>query len=55
MHPFKKPIYITRPNLPPISEVYDKIKEIWDSKWLTNMGAQHKNLELKFNNELIIC
>lgn len=52
MHPFKKPIYITRPNLPPISKVCNKIKEIWESKWLTNMGAQHKNLELKLLNFL---
>ncbi|KKL28931.1 hypothetical protein LCGC14_2370230, partial [marine sediment metagenome] len=45
--PFKKPIYITRPVLADISKVYKKINDIWNSKWLTNMGAQHKALELK--------
>ena len=43
--PFKEPIYITRPLLPPIKLVYKKIKEIWKSKWLTNMGSQHQALE----------
>ena len=45
--PFKVPIHITRPVLPPLNDVFEKIKEIWDSKWLTNMGIQHKTLELE--------
>ncbi|MEE9379667.1 MAG: DegT/DnrJ/EryC1/StrS family aminotransferase [Candidatus Lokiarchaeia archaeon] len=45
IQPFKKPIYIIRPLLPPLREVYKKIKEIWKSKWLTNMGIQHQILE----------
>ncbi len=51
--PFKEPIYITRPILPPIKEVTKKIEEIWDSKRLTNVGAQHRSLEsglLKYLN-----
>ncbi len=43
--PFDYPIYITRPLLPDLEEVNKKIKEIWESKWLTNMGGQHKALE----------
>ncbi len=43
--PFENPIYITRPTLPLLTDVYQKIKEIWDSKWLTNMGIQHQTLE----------
>ncbi len=45
IQPFKEPIYITRPLLPPIKTVYKKLKEIWKSKWLTNMGSQHQALE----------
>ncbi|MEE9379534.1 MAG: DegT/DnrJ/EryC1/StrS family aminotransferase [Candidatus Lokiarchaeia archaeon] len=45
IQPFNKPIYIVRPLLPPIKLVYKKIKEIWKSKWLTNMGSQHQALE----------
>ena len=36
--PFEKPIYVTRPFLPPIEEFTDGLQEIWDSQWLTNNG-----------------
>ena len=36
--PFEKPIYVTRPFLPPLEEFCDGLKEIWDSQWLTNNG-----------------
>ena len=58
---FKKPIYITRPLLPQINDVLVKIKEIWDSQWLTNMGIQHETLEnelikfLEVNNVSLFC
>ena len=29
--PFEKPIYVTRPFLPPIEECTDGLHEIWDS------------------------
>ena len=38
MEPFKNPIYVTRPFLPPIEEYCAGLKEIWDSQWLTNNG-----------------
>jgi len=44
--PFEKPIYITRPLLPDKEEVYRKIDEIWNSKWLTNLGYQHQEFEI---------
>lgn len=59
--PFKSPIYITRPLLPPLDEIYIKIKDIWESKWLTNMGIQHKTLNselmkyLKVNQLTLFC
>lgn len=45
--PFKNPIFITRPLLPRLDLVYKKIQEIWESKWLTNIGNQHRNLEIQ--------
>lgn len=45
--PFYEPIYITRPLLAPLRQIRKKIKEIWKSKWLTNMGIQHQKLESK--------
>jgi len=35
---FQKPIYVTRPFLPPLNEFYDGLREIWNSRWLTNNG-----------------
>ena len=42
---FKEPIYITRPLLPNIQDVYSKLNEVWESKWLTNNGPQQISLE----------
>jgi len=36
--PFEKPIYVTRPFLPPLEEFCNGLKEIWDNHWLTNDG-----------------
>lgn len=36
--PFEKPIYVTRPFLPPLEEFYEGLKEIWRTRWLTNNG-----------------
>ncbi len=45
--PFKKPIYVTRPLLPDLSELSNKLAEVWKSQWLTNTGPQHIALENK--------
>ncbi|HBB03186.1 MAG: DegT protein [Candidatus Peregrinibacteria bacterium GW2011_GWF2_38_29] len=50
--PFKNPIYITKPLLPDLKNVNKKLKEIWDSGWLTNFGAQHILLEKKLKKYL---
>lgn len=36
--PFEKPIYVTRPFLPPLEEYSKGLEEIWENKWLTNNG-----------------
>jgi dTDP-4-amino-4,6-dideoxygalactose transaminase len=36
--PFEKPIYVTRPFLPPLEEFSRGLEEIWESRWLTNNG-----------------
>jgi len=36
--PFEKPIYVTRPFLPPLDEYCQGLNEIWESQWLTNNG-----------------
>ena len=39
------PIYVTQPSLPPLDEFVESLKEIWDSKWLTNKGIFHQKFE----------
>jgi dTDP-4-amino-4,6-dideoxygalactose transaminase len=36
--PFEKPIYVTRPFLPPLEEFKKGLEEIWETRWLTNNG-----------------
>lgn len=43
--PFEKHIYVTRPVLPKLEEVMEKLQDIWQSQWLTNNGPQHFMLE----------
>ena len=40
-----KPIYVTQPYLPPLSEFIPYLEKIWESKQLTNGGAMHQQLE----------
>ena len=40
-----KPIYVTQPSMPPLEEFTEYLKQIWDSKWLTNDGQFHQELE----------
>ena len=42
---FEKPIYVTSPALPPLEEMNELLKDIWESKWLTNNGKYHQALE----------
>lgn len=44
--------YITRPLLPSIDSLIIQLEEIWDSKWLTNMGGKHNLLGSRLKNYL---
>jgi len=39
------PIYVTRPNLPPLADFLPYLEKIWASKVLTNNGPFHEELE----------
>lgn len=43
----KKLIQVAQSSMPPFEEYMDEIKDLWDSKWLTNMGEKHQRLEKK--------
>ena len=38
-------INVTRSSMPEFEEYCEEIKELWVSRWLTNMGAKHKQFE----------
>ena len=40
-----KKVYVTQPFLPPLDDFVSLLKEIWESKWLTNNGPFHQQLE----------
>lgn len=38
-------ILVTRSSMPDMEEYVNEIKDIWETHWLTNMGAKHKQLQ----------
>ena len=38
-------ITVTKSSIPSFEEYVDEIKDIWNSRWLTNMGPKHMKLE----------
>ncbi|MBM4144877.1 MAG: DegT/DnrJ/EryC1/StrS family aminotransferase [Nitrospira sp.] len=47
-----KKIYVTQPYLPPLEEFIPYLEQIWESKWLTNGGPFHQELESKLADYL---
>lgn len=45
MKKLNEPVFVTQPVLPPLDEFTQLLKEIWQSKWLTNNGKYHQALE----------
>ncbi|HNY03342.1 MAG TPA: DegT/DnrJ/EryC1/StrS family aminotransferase [Bacteroidales bacterium] len=39
------PVYVTKPFLPPLEEFNEYLQKIWDTRWLTNNGPFHEELE----------
>jgi dTDP-4-amino-4,6-dideoxygalactose transaminase len=48
--PFEKPIYVTRPFLPPLEEFRQGLEEIWGNRWLTNNGPILQRFTQGMNN-----
>lgn len=45
-------INVTRSSMPAYEEYCEEIKELWDSRWLTNMGVKHKQLQAELEQYL---
>ena len=48
----KKNIFVTQASLPPFEEYEKLIREIWESRWLTNMGKFHEELKKELREYL---
>lgn len=54
-------INVTRSSMPIFEEYCEEIKDLWESRWLTNMGAKHNRLKdelceyLKVANTELFC
>jgi len=45
-------ILVTRSSMPTQEEYQNEIKELWDTHWLTNMGAKHKQFQAELEQML---
>lgn len=45
-------ILVTQSSMPPYEEYIEKIKPLWDSHWITNMGIYHREFEDELKNYL---
>lgn len=51
----KKPtesILVTRSSLPPLEDYIEKLRRIWDTAWMTNMGPYHEELKERLKKYL---
>ncbi len=48
----EKNIFVTRSSMPEYREYIEAIKPLWETRWLTNMGKYHKELEAKLKDYL---
>lgn len=47
-----KKILVTRSSMPPFEEYVEAIRPLWESHWLTNMGANHEELSRRLEKYL---
>lgn len=48
----EKIISVTRSSMPDFEEYIEEIRDLWETHWLTNMGAKHKKLEKELKEYL---
>ena len=50
--PLDSKVFVTQPLLPSLDSVEAQLTEIWESKWITNMGKKHNELAEKLKDVL---
>ncbi|MCH7321031.1 DegT/DnrJ/EryC1/StrS family aminotransferase [Solibacillus sp. MA9] len=48
------PIQVTRSSMPTLNEYIEEIKDLWESRLLTNQGAKHNQLEVELADYLVV-
>lgn len=48
----REKILVTKSMLPALDEYVEEIRDIWDSRWMTNMGEKHKKLQVELKQFL---
>ena len=48
----EKRINVTRSSMPSWEEYVEKIKVLWDNRWLSNRGVIHKEFEEKLKERM---
>lgn len=48
----QKKLFVSQPLLPSLSDVNRHLEDIWNSRWLTNMGIKHNELENRIKEAL---
>lgn len=48
----KKNIQVTQSSMPEFGEYIEEIRDLWESRWLTNMGEKHQKLETELEKYL---
>ena len=46
-------INVTRSSMPGYEEYCAEICQLWDSRWLTNMGSKHQQLEQDYARNIL--
>jgi dTDP-4-amino-4,6-dideoxygalactose transaminase len=49
---FAEPLYVTRPDMPALTEYVAQLERIWDTAWLTNKGPLHEEFEQRLAERL---
>ena len=52
MEKHEQAVMVTRSSMPPREEYVEMLKPIWESAWLTNMGAYHEEVKHKLKEYL---
>ncbi len=48
-------INVTRSSMPAFGEYCEEIRDLWDSRWLTNMGVKHQKLQMELEAYLDVA